>query len=331
MGKMDAVAFRPEKSEVLIVDWKTSTQKGTESLETWWDKAGNFGDALYQTLVYRELLTKHLKRSTEVDIKVGVMLVPYHQSNEELLVPGSCVDFSQLEMAGLLSGLKQYRWVCHESELVHTINFPGCKMFKKLEELNELQCVDEETDLLKEGILLKDVISDDATIRVLREELGLLPLKVTSEVENEGEEETRVEGRDGEDGVSGGKGGRGRERRANEVGDGVGRSGGEGEKLALELGLVLVWFGVGVGLGLGVRAGVGLGSGLGLVWLGVGVGLGLGLGLGSGLGLRVGVGLGVGVGVGVWVGSGLGLGFVGLGLGIGVGLGLGLGLGLELR
>ena len=220
--------------EVLIVDWKTSTQKGTECLETWWDKAGNFGDALYQTLVYRELLTKHLKRSTEVDIKVGVMLVPYHQSNEELLVPGSCVDFSQLEMAGLLSGLKQYRWVCHESELVHTINFPGCKMFKKLEELNELQCVDEETDLLKEGILLKDVISDDATIRVLREELGLLPLKVTSEVENEGEEETRVEGRDGEDGVSGGKGGRGRERRANEVGDGVGRSGGEGEKLALE-------------------------------------------------------------------------------------------------
>ena len=218
MGKMDAVAFRPEESEVLIVDWKTSTQKGTESLDTWWDKAGNFGDALYQTLVYRELLTKHLKRSTEVDIKVGVMLVPYHQSNEELLVPGSCVDFSEIEKAGLLSGLKQYRWVCHESELVHTINFPGCKMFKKLEELNELQCVDEETDLLKEGISLKDVISDDAKIADLREEMGLLSLKVTrnvGEVEKTGGKERRGRGRvRGEvtGGPQGGGGERGRAR-----------------------------------------------------------------------------------------------------------------------
>ena len=193
MGKMDAVAFRPEESEVLIADWKTSNKKGTESLDTWWDKAGNFGDALYQTLVYRELLTKHLKRLLEVDIKVGVMLVPYHQSNEELLVPGSCVDFSQIEMAGLLSGLKQYRWVCRESELVHTINFPGCKMFKTLEELNELQCVDEETDLLKEGILLKDVISDDAKIADLREEMGLLSLKVTTNVGEVQDEEDEDE------------------------------------------------------------------------------------------------------------------------------------------
>lgn len=190
VGKMDAVAFRPEKSEVLIVDWKTSIQKGTESLFTWWDRAGNFGDPLYQTLVYRELLTKHLKRFIEVDIKIGVMLVPYHQSNDELLMPGLCVDFSQMETAGLLSGLKQYRWVSDESELVHTINFPGCKMFKKLEELNKLQCVDKETDLLKEGTLLKDVISDDAKIADLREEMGLLSLKVTTNVgEVQGEED----------------------------------------------------------------------------------------------------------------------------------------------
>ena len=197
MGKMDAVAFRSEKSEVLIVDWKTSIQKGTESLETWWDRAGNFGDALYQTLVYRELLTKHLKRFIQDDIKVGVMLVPYHQRNEELLMQGSCVDFSRIEKAGMLRGLKQYRWVCMESKLVHTINFPGCKVFKKLEELNELQCVDEETDLLKEGTLLKDVISDDAKIADLREEMGLLSLKVTRNVGEVGI--GRLEGRREED------------------------------------------------------------------------------------------------------------------------------------
>ena len=340
-GKMDAVAIRVTgpKPEVLVVDWKTIDAKKEDSdLSTWWEKAKNFRVPLYQCLVYRELLAKHL--SNDLDVKVGVMIVPYHQSHPELLVPGLCVDFTEMEEKGLLTGLKKYRWCSQDSEVVHTIKFPGCKLFKKLKILNELQCVDKSTELLKDGALLKDIISDDATVGVLREELGLLLLKVTNEVEKEEEEEeeTRVEGRDGEDGVSGGKGGRGRERRANEVGDGVGRSGGEGETLALELGLVLVWLGVGVGIGLGVRAGEGLGSGLGLVWLGVG--LGLGLGLGSGLGLRVGVGLGVGVGVGVWVGSGLGLGFVGLGLGVGVGLGLGsgfvglglgLGLGLELR
>ena len=333
-GKMDAVAIRVTgpKPEVLVVDWKTIDAKKEDSdLSTWWEKAKNFRVPLYQCLVYRELLAKHL--SNDLDVKVGVMIVPYRQSHPELLVPGLCVDFTEMEEKGLLTGLKKYRWCSQDSEVVHTIKFPGCKLFKKLKILNELQCVDKSTELLKDGALLKDIISDDATVGVLREELGLLLLKVTNEVEKEEEEEeeeTRVEGRDGEDGVSGGKGGRGRERRANEVGDGVGRSGGEGEKLALELGLVLVWLGVGVGIGLGVRAGEGLGSGLGLVWLGVG--LGLGLGLGSGLGLRVGVGLGVGVGVGVWVGSGLGLGFVGLSLGSGfVGLGLGLGLGLELR
>ena len=203
VGKMDAVAFRPEKSEVLIVDWKSSIQKGTESLDTWWDRAGNFGDALYQTLVYRELLAKHLKRFIEVDINIGVMLVPYHQSNEELLMPGLCVDFSQMETAGLLSGLKQYRWVCDESELFHTINFPGSKMFKKLEELNKLQCVDKETDLLKEGTLLKDVISDDAKIADLREEMGLLSLKVTTNVgevqDEEDEDEDEVDEEEEED------------------------------------------------------------------------------------------------------------------------------------
>ena len=341
-GVMDAVAIRVTgpKPEVLVVDWKTTNAKTDVSdLSTWWDKATNFSVPLYQCLVYRELLAKHL--SNDLDVKVGVMIVPYHQSHPELLKPGLCVDFTEMEEKGLLMGLKKYRWCSQDSEVACTIKFPGCKLFKKLKILNELQCVDKSTELLKDGALLKDIISDDATVGVLREELGLLLLKVTNEVEKEEEEEeeeTRVEGRDGEDGVSGGKGGRGRERRANEVGDGVSRSGGEGEKLALELGLVLVWLGVGVGLGLGVRAGEGLGSGLGLVWLGVG--LGLGLGLGSGLGLRVGVRLGVGVGVGVWVGSGLGLGFVGLGLGVGVGLGLGsgfvglglgLGLGLELR
>ena len=362
-GVMDAVAIRVTgpKPEVLVVDWKTTGKTDVSYLRTWWDKATNFSVPLYQCLVYRELLAKHL--SNDLDVKVGVMIVPYHQSHPELLMPGLCVDFTEMEEKGLLAGLKKYRWCSQDSEAVHTIKFPGCKLFKKLKILNELQCVDKSTELLKDGALLKDVISDDATIGVLREELGLLPLKVTNEVEKEEEEEPRVEGRDGEDGVSGCRGGRGRERRANELADEVplshvtlkeifqkssenfeikricmenharltgwqklrGRSGGEGGRVRLELGLG--W----VGLGLGVGVGLGVGSGLGLGLVGLGVGLGLGLGLGSGLGSGLGLGVGVGVAVGVGVGSGLGLGFVGLGLWLGLGLGLGLVLGLELR
>ena len=336
-GVMDAVAIRVTgpKPEVLVVDWKTTGKTDVSCLRTWWDKATNFSVPLYQCLVYRELLAKHL--SNDLDVEVGVMIVPYHQSHPELLMPGLCVDFTEMEEKGLLMGLKKYRWCSQDSEVVCTIKFPGCKLFKKLKILNELQCVDKSTELLKDGALLKDVISDDATIGVLREELGLLPLKVTNEVEKEGGKEIRVEGRDG------GKGGRGRERRANEVGNGVSRSGGEGGRLGLELGLGLVGLGL-VGLGLGL---LGLGLELGLGLIGVGLGLELGLGL-VWLGLRVGVGSGFELG---FLGLGLVLGLVGLGLWSGfelrffrlrlglelelvlvlglVGLGLGLGLGLE--
>ena len=319
-GVMDAVAIRVTgpKPEVLVVDWKTTAaKKDASDLRTWWKKAKNFSVPLYQCLVYRELLAKHL--SNDLDVKVGVMIVPFRQTHPELLVPGLCVDFTEMEEKGLLTGLKKYRWCSQDSQVVCTIKFPECKLFKKLKILTELQCVDKSTELLKDGALLKDVISDDATIGVLREELGLLPLKVTNEVEKEEEEEeeeeeeTRVEGRDGEGGVSGGRGGRGRERRANEVGNGVSRSGGEGGRLGLELGLGLVGLGL-VGLGLGL--------------LGLGLELGLGL-IGLGLGLELWLGL-------VWLGSELELGFLGLGLGLGlelvlvlVGLGSGLGLVLE--
>ena len=350
-GVMDAVAIRVTgpKPEVLVVDWKTTGKTDVSYLRTWWDKGTNFSVPLYQCLVYRELLAKHL--SNDLDVKVGVMIVPYHQWHPELLVPGLCLDFTEMEEKGLLTGLKKYRWCSQDSEVVWSIKFPGCKLFKKLKILTELQCVDKSTELLKDGALLKDVISDDATIGVLREELGLLPLKVTNEVEKEGGKEIRVEGRDG------GKGGRGRERRANEVGNGVSRSGGEGGRLGLELGLGLVGLGL-VGLGLGllglglelglglIGVGLGLELGLGLVWLGLRVGVGswfelgfLGLGLiGVGLGLELGLGL-IGVGLGlelglglVWlglrveVGSGFELGFLGLGLGLGLGLVLVLGL-----
>ena len=224
-GRMDAIAFRQHRKEVLIVDWKSIDKQGVPRLSTWWNDVGHFKDPLYQCLVYRQLLAQHLK-SNAVDVLVGIMIVPYHQSNPLKPMPGLCVDFTKMEEQGLLSGLKKYRWCSSDSEVVHIINFPECKLFKKLQILNEFMCVDESTELLKDGTLLKDVISDDATIGVLRKELGLLSLKVTNEVEKDGggekrrvgkggDEEGRGRGRGGKEragGSGGGKGGRERKR-----------------------------------------------------------------------------------------------------------------------
>ena len=219
---MHAIAFRQHRKEVLIVDWKTIDKQGVPHLRTWWNDAGHFKDPLYQCLVYLQLLAQHLKSNT-VDVLVGIMIVPCHQSNPLKPMPGLCVDFTKMEEQGLLSGLKKYRWCSSDSVVVHIINFPECKLLKKLEIMNELMCVDESTELLKDGTLLKDVISDDATIGVLRRELGLLSLKVTNEVEKDGGEEKRRVGKGGDE-QSGGRGQGGKER------GGGGSGGGKGER-----------------------------------------------------------------------------------------------------
>ena len=107
-GVMDAVAIRVTgpKPEVLVVDWKTTAKTDVSDLSSWWKKATNFSVPLYQCLVYRELLAKHLPN--DLDVEVGVMIVPYHQSHPELLVPGLCVDFTEMKEKGLLTGLKKY-------------------------------------------------------------------------------------------------------------------------------------------------------------------------------------------------------------------------------
>lgn len=178
-GRVDAIAFRrrPKKRknqyEVFIVDWKTTRK----DLSTWWKDPGTFKNPLYQCLVYRELFAKHLERN-EIQVPVGVMIVPFRQTKPELSQPGLCVDFKEMEKQGLLQGIEKYQWVSDKSDVVHTVNFPGCKLFKELnpKELNEY--VDETTQLLKENAPLKKIIQKDATIADLCKELGLLSLKV---------------------------------------------------------------------------------------------------------------------------------------------------------
>ena len=116
-GRMDAIAFRQHQSQaqVLVVDWKTTTKTDVLDLVNWWRKAEKFGPPLYQCLVYRELLAEHLENNG-VDVLVGIMLVPFHQSLPELLMPGCCIDFTKMEKQGLLDGIKKYRWFSNANE-----------------------------------------------------------------------------------------------------------------------------------------------------------------------------------------------------------------------
>lgn len=199
-GKMDAVAILQQSShpedvpKIFIVDWKTSSTVSV--LADWWSHATDFKDPLYQCLVYRELLQAHLEFNN-VKALVGIMLVPFNQSQHKTLMPGLCMDFEEMDKKGLLDGIKDYQWfsVLDESIYFNTIKLP-CKLFK--EGFDPAVHVDESTNSLKDDALLKDILSDNATVGDLRQVLGLRVLKV----EDIKKEKTRAEGEGSEQDLS---------------------------------------------------------------------------------------------------------------------------------
>lgn len=187
-GSMDAVAIRRKKGglEVFVVDWKTSDKADEQLIRKWWKNATNFRNPLYQCLVYRELLQAHFKRN-RVDAKVGIILVPFHQSFPDIVRPGLCVDFRRMEKL-LLDGLKKFQWfaVPDEAFHVHTIKMP-CKLIK--DSYNPADYEDESTNNLKGDTRLKDILNDNATVDDLCLWLNLSFIKVES---IEKEEKTNI-------------------------------------------------------------------------------------------------------------------------------------------
>lgn len=184
-GQMDALAYREEDSdlEVLVVDWKSSSNDALKDPKKWWDKATFFKTPLYQSLIYRELLKAHLKEN-DITAGVGVMLVPIPQKRKPNVMPGLCTDFQRMHEVGLLDGINECEWFGEESKCVHTITLPSTLL--NLENLNSTY-VEESTNVLKREILVKGIIKDDATVENLCQELGLLQLQL--KVRNESHEE----------------------------------------------------------------------------------------------------------------------------------------------
>ena len=178
-GKMDAVAFRrsgEDGLQVFVVDWKTTSKSDCRELDKWWTDATKFKTSLYQCLVYRELLRAHLNRSN-LNADVGIILVPIHQNDPELSIPGLCVDFTRMDGMRLLDKLKDFQWVpvFDKSDFVPTIKLP-CKLFK--DSFDPADGVDQNTNILKGDTNLKYIFNDNATVADLCQELGLPFLKV---------------------------------------------------------------------------------------------------------------------------------------------------------
>lgn len=187
-GQMDAVAIRRENDalEVFVVDWKTTATAGEQFIPEWWEKAANFKDPLYQCLVYRELLQAHFEHK-DVDAKVGIILVPFHQRYPEIIHPGLCVDFRKMDKNHLLDGLKNIRWyaVLNKSLFGHTIKMP-CKL--NTGSFNPADYVDESTNILRHETPLKGMLNDDATGREVRRFLDLPFIKREEKTNEELEE-----------------------------------------------------------------------------------------------------------------------------------------------
>ena len=185
-GKMDAVAIRRSTDglEIFVVDWKTTSAKeaNLRDISEWWNGATKFKVPLYQCLVYRALLSAHLKRYN-VEASVGIMLVPLHQLTLKLH-PGLCVDFQAMVEEHLLDELNKLQWFAalDESIYAHTIKLP-CKLFK--ESYDPAADVDESTNVLKEDTRLKDILNENATVADLLQALDLLFLKVEDIKEEE--------------------------------------------------------------------------------------------------------------------------------------------------
>ena len=197
-GKMDAVAIRHnDVLEVFVVDWKTTHETDLANIAKWW-KSANFKVPLYQCLVYRELLQAHLKRMN-VKAKVGIILVPIHQSDLELSCPGLGVNFEGMDKMHLLDNLKDFQWHPALDEpikpKVHTIKLP-CKLFK--ESFDRAVDVDESTNFLKGDTRLKDILNENATVADLLQALNLSFLKVEGRVK---EEETKAQKDDKTSGI----------------------------------------------------------------------------------------------------------------------------------
>ena len=178
-GDMDAVAIRRKKGvlEVFVVDWKTSAKACENLIAKWWEESANLKNPLYQCLVYRELLRAHFKHNN-VKAKVGIMLVPLHQSFPQIIHPGLCVDFRRMGKL-LLDVMKKFKWyaVLDESFCVPTIKIP-CKLIK--DSFKPADYVDESTNYLKGDTRLKDILHDNATVADLCASLHFPCIKVES-------------------------------------------------------------------------------------------------------------------------------------------------------
>ena len=97
---------------VIVVDWITFSN----NIEKFWDNADSYQVKLYQAMIYRELITTHLRdffKGRDVP-EVGIMIVPISKENIYVNDPRLCLDFTKLRKAGVFNKIDEYTWTAQK-------------------------------------------------------------------------------------------------------------------------------------------------------------------------------------------------------------------------
>lgn len=110
-GKIDAIGLMNGNDKdgcgVVVLDWITCS-----NIKTFWENATQYKNKLHQCLIYRRLLAVHMREYFE-DPSIpepGIMIVALDKENINDNDPRLCMDFNELEEAGIFEGLNRFKW-----------------------------------------------------------------------------------------------------------------------------------------------------------------------------------------------------------------------------
>ena len=111
-GKIDAIGLMngynvKDGCRVVVLDWTTR-----DDIQKFWENAGEYKQKLHQCMIYRRLLAVHMREYfKDPNIQEpSIMIVPLVRGNINVKDPRLCMDFTELEKAGIFGILDQFKW-----------------------------------------------------------------------------------------------------------------------------------------------------------------------------------------------------------------------------
>ncbi|XP_078355702.1 uncharacterized protein LOC144640420 isoform X2 [Oculina patagonica] len=128
-GQFDAIGLMND-GQVIVIEWRTC-----DDVQSFWNSATQYKEKVYQSLLYRELLTANMRDyfdNNEIPAP-GIMIVPIDRETVEVNDPRLCLDFRMMEEAGILDSVNQLRWHVKPSNLPSQNGSSGQKINPRLD------------------------------------------------------------------------------------------------------------------------------------------------------------------------------------------------------